>query len=635
MTQSEFPALIPREILFGNPERTNPQLAPDGQSLAYIAPDERNVPQVWLHAIEREDDRALTADRRRGIRRCFWAYDGEQFLYLQDADGDENWHLHAVDVGSEIVRDLTPFEGIRAHWMVMREPRVPREVLVGLNLRDRRRHDLYRVDLRNGAVAFDTENLGAAQQWAADAAFRVRAALANAPDGGGDLRVRGAAGQPWRTVRHWGPDDWCHIVGFSADGTTLYIIGNYEANSRRLLALALATGEETVLAEDPQHDVDDDPWYHRAGVLFHPVERTAQAVGFYRDRLEWQVLDSGVAADFAAIARAREGEFRVVSRDLADRRWLVAYTTDDGPTHYHLYDRNAKTSRLLFSDRPQLEGLPLTRKRPIAFDARDGLTIHGYLTLPPGMAPRGLPAVLLVHGGPNTRDTWGFEPEVQWLANRGYAVLQVNFRGSTGYGRGFRNAGNREWGGKMQDDLRDGVVWLVERGTADPGRVAIMGFSYGGYAALAGLTLTPDVFAAGVALCGPSNLITFLRGDAPLSEAERVSVRHCIGDPETEEAFLRSRSPLSFADRVTAPLLIAQGANDPRIKQAEGDQMAAAMRRAGKSVEYVVYADEGHGLARAENRLHFYARAEAFLARHLGGRCEPPGEVASHAGVDQ
>ncbi len=626
LVQTGLPPLIPREMLFGNPERANPQLSPDGTYLAYLAPDERNVLQVWLRTVGQQDDRVLTADKKRGIRMYFWTYDGEQLIYMQDSDGDENFHLYTVNIRSNIIRDITPFQGIQAR-LVARDPRFPDEVLVGLNLADRRKHDVYRVNLKNGAIEFDTENPGNVIGWTTDAQFQVRAAMAGTPDGGIDLLVRDAAGQPWRTLRHWGPEDEGYAVGFSEDGRTLYVVGSHDANAARLLALDLATGGETVLAEDPQYDV--------SSVVVHPIRRVIQAAAFYRARLEWEVLDQSIAADFAAIARIRTGQFWLSSRDLEDRRWLVSFETDDGPVYYYVYDRASKAATLLFSDRPKLEGLPLAPMQPISFQSRDGFTIHGYLTTPVGIPARNLPAVLLVHGGPWGRDTWGFRPEVQWLANRGYVVLQVNFRGSAGYGKRFLNAGDREWGGKMHDDLIDAVNWIVQQGVADPRRIAIMGGSYGGYATLVGLAFTPDVFAAGVDLVGPSNLVTLLRSIPPYWTPMKARLLHRVGDPEKDEEFLKSRSPLFFADRITAPLLIGQGANDPRVPQAESDQIVEAMRQNGKPVEYLVYTDEGHGLARPENRLHFHARAEEFLARYLGGRCEPVGDIQGHSAVER
>jgi dipeptidyl aminopeptidase/acylaminoacyl peptidase len=358
-----------------------------------------------------------------------------------------------------------------------------------------------------------------------------------------------------------------------------------------------------------------------------------QAVSFYRDKQEWQILDQSIAADFEAIAQVRPGEFNVSSRDLADNTWLVAYVTDDGPVYYYAYNRESKTSTLLFSNQPQLEELPLAPMQPISYQARDGLTIHGYLTTPLGIPAQNLPAVLLVHGGPWARDTWGYSPLVQWLANRGYAVLQVNFRGSTGYGKDFLNAANREWAAKMHDDLLDAVNWLVQQSIADQNKIAIMGGSYGGYAALVGLTFTPDVFAAGVDIVGPSNLVTLMQSIPPYWAPMKAMFAHRLGDLETEEEFLKSRSPLFFADQIQKPLLIGQGANDPRVKQAESEQIVAAMHQAGKPVEYALYPDEGHGFARPENRLHFFAKAEEFLAKYLGGQFEPLGDIPGHSGI--
>lgn len=621
---TQQPPLIPREILFGNPERTSPRLSPDGKYLAYIAPDEKNVLQVWMRTVGQEDDRQLTHDQKRGIRIFFWTYDGEQLIYLQDSDGDENWHLYLVNIQSNIVRDLTPFQGIQAQPVAL-DPNFPDRILVGLNLQDLRKHDVYRIDLKNGAVEFETENPGNIVGWTADAQFQVRAAIATTPDGGSDLLFREATDKPWETLRHWGPDDEGYPVSFSADGKTLYIIGSHDANAQRLIALDLANRQETVIAEDAQYDV--------GGILIHPVLRIIQAVSFDRDKQEWQVLDQSIAPDFEAITKVRQAEFGVSSRNLADSNWLVAYSTDDGPVYYYAYDRESKTSTLLFSNRPQLEELSLASMQPISFQARDGLTIHGYLTTPVGISAKNLPTVLLVHGGPWVRDTWGYDPEVQWLANRGYAVVQVNYRGSSGYGKDFLNAGNREWGAKMHDDLIDAVNWLVQQGIADSKKIAIMGGSYGGYATLVGLTFTPDVFAAGVDIVGPSNLITMMESIPPYWEPLRAMEAHRVGNLETEQEFLKSRSPLFFVDRIKKPLLIAQGANDPRVKQAESDQIVEAMQQNGKPVEYVLYTDEGHGFARPENRLHFYAKAEEFLAKYLGGRFEPLGDIPGHSGV--
>ncbi len=621
---TQLPPLIPREILFGNPKRARPQLSPDGQYLTYIAPDDKNVLQVWLRTVGQEDDRKLTDDKKRGIRMYFWTYNPQQLIYLQDSDGDENFHLYLVNIESNIVRDLTPFQGVKAQ-VVDLDHNFPNEVLVGLNLNDPSKFDVYRINLTNGAVEFEAENPGNIVSWTADAEFKIRAATAATPDGGSDLLFRESLDKDWDTLRHWGPEDEGGAVGFSTDGKTLFLIGSHEANTQRLIALDVATRQETVMAQDEQYDV--------GGIVMHPTNRTIQAVSFYKDKVEWQILDQSIADDFAAISQVREGEFGIGSRTLADDTWLVAYTTDDGPVYYYTYDRKSKSGTLLFSNKPELEELPLTSMQPISYQARDGLTIHGYLTTPVGGEAKNLPAVLLVHGGPWARDTWGYDPEAQWLANRGYAVLQVNFRGSTGYGKDFLNAANREWAAKMHDDLIDAVNWLVNQGIADPKKVAIMGGSYGGYAALVGLTFTPDVFAAAVDIVGPSNLITLLQSIPPYWAPLLANMYHRIGNLETEEEFLKSRSPLFFVDRIERPLLIGQGANDPRVKQAESEQIVEAMRKAGKPVEYVLYPDEGHGFARPENRLHFYAIAEEFLSKYLGGRFEPVGNIEGHSGV--
>ena len=621
--ETQLPTLIPREILFGNPERVSPKLSPNGEYIAYIAPDEKDILQVWLRTPEQEDARKLTDDQKRGIRAFFWTYNPEQLIYLQDADGDENFHLYAVDIQHNIVRDLTPFQGVQANVIAL-EQQFPSEILVGLNLNNRAKFDVYRINLNNGAVEFDTDNPGNILGWTADANFQIRAAIAATPDGGSDLLYRETVDKPWTTLRHWGPDDEGGVLGLAKDGKTLYLIASHEANASRLLSLDLVSHQETVMAEDEQYDV--------SYTISHPIEKRIQAVAFYRDQLQWQILDETIASDWQALASVRSGEVNLASRDLADQTWLVSYVTDDGPIYYYVYDRASQSSTLLFSHRRELEALPLVSIQPVSYPARDGLTIHGYLTIPQGKdAP--YPTVMLVHGGPWARDIWGYNPEAQWLANRGYAVLQPNFRGSTGYGKAFLSAGNREWGAKMHDDLIDGVNWLVSEGIAERDKIAIMGGSYGGYATLVGLTFTPEVFACGVDIVGPSNLITLMESIPPYWKPMMAMFQHRVGNLETEEEFLKSRSPLFFVDKIQKPLLVGQGANDPRVKEAESEQIVNAMRQAGKPVEYVLYTDEGHGFARPENSLHFYAVAEEFLAKHLGGRFEPSKKIEGHSGV--
>jgi dipeptidyl aminopeptidase/acylaminoacyl peptidase len=623
-SEGKLPPIIKREILFGNPEKAGPQISPDGKFLAYLAPDKKNVLQVWVRTIGKKDDRMITADKKRGIRAYFWTYDKEHLIYMQDSDGDENWHLYAVNMNTQKTRDLTPYKGVRAE-MIARNVEFPHEILVGLNKRDKRVMDAYRMDLRTGKITLDTENPGNIVGWEADARLQIRAANATTADGGSELLYREEPGKPFKAIRQWDPDNSGGSVLFSKDGKTLYIMDTNDANAERLMAVDLKTNKAKVVAANDQYDV--------AQIFIKPIERTIQAVGFDEDKLRWEILDKSIAGDFKTLAKVRRGEFIVSGRDLADKKWLVVYITDDGPVYYYLYDRPNKKSTLLFSNQPKLEGLKLAQMEPISYKAKDGLTIHGYLTVPVGQKPKCLPTVLLVHGGPWARDNWGYDPEAQWLANRGYAVLQVNFRGSTGYGKKHLVAGFREWAGKMHDDLIDGVNWIVKKGVADPKRIAIMGGSYGGYATLVGLTFTPDVFAAGVDIVGPSNIITLMKSIPPYWEPMRKAFEHRVGSLAKEEKFLKSRSPLFFVDQIQSPLLIGQGANDPRVKQPESEQIVAAMRKAKKPVEYVLFPDEGHGFARPENRLQFYAIAEIFLAKYLGGQCEPEIKIKGATGI--
>ncbi len=607
--------LIPRELLFGNPRRVMPRLSPDGGTLGYLAPEE-GVLNVWVRTVGGKDDRAVTHDRGRGIRSYAFAEDGRHILFEQDRDGDENWHVFRVPrEGGEAV-DLTPLDGVQARLVAV-EPRHPGTILVGLNDRDPRLHDVHRIDLETGERTLALENTVGAVDWVADHELRVRVAQVPTAEGGFVILHRNDEGDEWRELLAVPAEDalCTGIEGFAGDDRTLYLVTSKGANAGELRSLDTRTGEMRVLASDPSADVVD--------MLSHPETHVAQAALFARDRREWRVLDPAVEADLAAIRALNPGDALVVDRDRKDRLWITAHQQDRGPILYHVWNRALRKASFLFAHRPELTDQPLAEMKPVSFTARDGLTIHGYLTLPPGAGAGPHPAVLNVHGGPWARDDWGFHPEAQWLANRGYVCLQVNFRGSTGYGKEFLNAGDREWGGKMQDDITDAARWLIDRGLADPSRIGIYGGSYGGFAVLSGLTKTPELFACGVDIVGPSNLLTFIRSIPPYWEPLKVLFARRVGDVETEEEFLRSRSPLFAVDRIRAPLLIVQGKNDPRVNREESLQIVDALRAAGKTVEYLEFEDEGHGFARPENRLAFYAAAERFLAKHLGGRFEP------------
>jgi dipeptidyl aminopeptidase/acylaminoacyl peptidase len=611
--------LIPRSILFGNPERTSPRISPDGQSLAWIAPRD-GVLNVWVAPIDADAGvvwsaaRAVTQDTDRGIRMFAWAEDGVHLLYVQDAGGDENWRLYDVDLGTDARRDLTPFEKIHA-VIIGTSKRRPAEVLVGVNADNPELHDVYRLDLETGLLVKEIVNPGYAG-WLADEDLVVRCAIAPLPDGSFDLLVRDSAADEFRKLLTISADDavGTDVVSFSGDGRSLLMVSSAGSNTGRLTQIDLATGSEIVLAEDPEADV--------AGVVLHPDTCEPQIVMILKDRMSYLVLDPSVTDDVKAIRALHPGDPVFAGRDNADETWLVGFDTDAGSMSFFLYDRASRSGRLLFSARPELDRYELAAMEPFSFAARDGLVIHGYLSFPPGLGRTGLPAVLDVHGGPQVRDTWGYDGEAQWLANRGYLCVQVNYRGSTGYGKAFVAAGDREWGGKMHDDLIDAVGYVVSQGWADPAKVAIYGGSYGGYAALVGAAFTPDVFCCAVDVVGPSNLKTLLETIPPYWAPMIAQLYRRVGHPVEDEAFLWSRSPLSRAHDIRIPLLIAQGANDPRVKQAESEQIVAALTEAGIDHEYMLFPDEGHGFAKPENRIKFYTAAERFLARYLGGRYE-------------
>jgi dipeptidyl aminopeptidase/acylaminoacyl peptidase len=622
MSQHDTTPLIPRHVLFGNPDKASAQISPDGTKIGFLAPVD-GVLNVWVGpADDPTAARPITQDTGRGIRFYGWAYTNAHILYIQDKGGNENWRLYSVDLDREHTRDLTPIEGTQARIQEV-SPAFPDEILVALNDREPALHDVYRVNMVTGERQMVQHNEGFAG-FVTDDTYAIRLAVRMTADGGSEFLKPTAEGG-WEPSIQIGMEDTLTTspVGFDKSGTTLYMIDSRNRNTAALLAWNLTSGKQTVLAEDPQADVSDR--------MIHPTEKHVQAVAFTYERKHWHILDLTITHDMAYLRTLAAGDIEVISRTLDDRCWIVAYVMDNGPVRYYRYDRDARQAHFLFTNRQALEGLALAKMHPVVLPSRDGLNLVSYYTLPVESDPEGsgrpdtpLPMVLLVHGGPWARNAWGYDPWHQWLANRGYAVLSVNFRGSIGLGKAFINAGNREWGAKMHDDLLDAVAWAVYEGIADPARVAVAGGSYGGYATLVGLTFTPETFACGVDIVGPSNLVTLLESIPPYWRPQIELFATRVGDHRTNEgrAFLGSRSPLTYVDRIRRPLLIGQGANDPRVKQAESDQIVQAMQEKGIPVTYVLYPDEGHGFARPENTLSFNAIAEAFLAAYLGGRCE-------------
>jgi len=612
--------LIPREVLFGNPEKATPRISPDGTRMSYLAPVD-DVLNVWIGDLGGSEMVPITKDTLRGIRMYAWAEDNQHIIYLQDKGGDENWRIYAVNLESGETRDLTPFENVKAGILAM-DKSFPDEMLVTMNKDNPQLNDVYHLDLKSGELKKIAENPGNIIGWVADAKFQIRAALAANEKAGFDLLYRKTTKADWETIASWDSEDALNSgpVMFSKDGKSMYLLDSRNVNAAQLQVMNLETKETEVIAADSMYDVSN--------VMIDPDTYEVQAVYFEKDRSEIVVLDEDIRDDIEAISKLEDGDFTVTSRDNADDTWLVAFETDDGPVSYYSYDVPTHAAGFLFHHRPELTKYDLASMEPIQFTARDGLVIHGYITFPLGVEHKNLPMVLNVHGGPWYRDSWGYHPEAQWLANRGYICLQVNFRGSTGYGKNFINAGDREWGGKMHDDLIDAVNWAVKQGYADPTKVAIYGGSYGGYSALVGATFTPDIFCCAVDMVGPSNLLTFLNSIPPYWETMREMLHRRVGNPETDEEFLKSRSPLFKVDQIKIPMLIAQGANDPRVKQAESEQIVDALKKNSVDYEYLLFEDEGHGFAVPENRLKFYAATEKFLSKHLGGRFEPAGEHA-------
>src|SRR5947208_3863778 len=632
---AKLPALIPREVLFGNPERANPQISPDGSQLSWLAPDKNGVLNVWVSAIDRANLHPATNETDYPIHYYRWAADGNHILYLHDNNGNEIDHLFSADLMTSNVRDLTPFRGVRAQNVLI-DSRHPGSAFVAMNLRDRNVFDMYRVDLQTGAITLEATNPGDVLTWKADSNFIIRAATAfDGKTGRTTIRVGDADDKPWRDLVVMPFEralfagqvvNGSLIVGFDPDGKSLLIDSALHSDKGRLVRVDLQDGHEIgVVAEDPQCDVafaDVGRLGMEPSVISNPITDAPQAVEFNYEDPHWFFVDPKLKADFAEISRQVPGFVDLISRDNADRIWIVAIRRSDAPGKHYTFDRNKKKLTLLFDENRDLGKFKLGTKQPVVIKTRDGLEMVSYLTTPPGLEAKHLPLVMLIHGGPWDRDDVSYEPEVQFLANRGYAVLQVNYRGSTGFGIKFFNAGNLQVGLGMVEDLFDAVRWAVGQGIADPKRIAAMGGSMGGYATLRALEMRPDLVVCGVDEFGPADEGTSLRFFPKYWSNILARWRRREGDADHDENWNRKISPLYHVDAIRVPLLIGQGKNDPRVTIANTDIMVAALRKAKHEVTYVVYSDEGHGFARPENQLDFYGRVEEFLAKHLGGRRE-------------
>jgi dipeptidyl aminopeptidase/acylaminoacyl peptidase len=629
------PDLIPRKAIFGNPTRASASISPDGRHLAFLAPRD-GVLNVWVAPLgEIDKAKPVTADKVRPIRQFFWSADATRILYLQDKGGNENWQLHGVELASGRETAYTNFDKAQVRVLSV-TPKVPGAILVSINNRNPQLHDVHRLDLATGQMTLVRENSEGYGGYVPDWDLNVVLAARQTPGGGVAIDRFDASGKP-KPFAAISPDDnfTTGIYSVTADGKTAYMYDSRERDTAALFAIDLATEKATLIAQHPKADV--------RGALRDPVTGVVEAFSANYLKNEWAPVGDALKDDIAFLNREARGEWTVTSSTRDKRLWTLSIDRVNEPIAFYLYDRPAKKLTKLFTARPDLEGKPLASMHPVEIRTRDGLTMVAYLSLPPGSdanhdgrPERPLPMVLNVHGGPWARDSFGYHSESQWLANRGYATLQVNYRGSTGFGKKFLNAGNREFAAKMHDDLIDAVNWAIDAKVTTRDKVAIYGGSYGGFATLTGLTVTPDVFACGVDIVGPTNLVTLIESFPaywqPFMEA---SWYRRVGDPRTEEGkkFLLSRSPITRVGAIRRPLLIAQGANDPRVTQKESDQIVTELKSRNIPVTYVLYPDEGHGFARPENRTSFYAISEGFLSKCLGGRFEPVGSDFDKASV--
>jgi dipeptidyl aminopeptidase/acylaminoacyl peptidase len=621
--QTQAP-LLDRELFFGDPEISGAQLSPDGQYISFVKPF-KGTRNVWVKKASEPFSAAkvLTAETKRPVTQYFWARDSKYVLYVQDQGGDENYYVYAVDpsatpaAGQDVptARNVTDAKGARA--MIYAVPKSEPGILyVGLNDRDKAWHDVYRLEIATGTRTLVRKNTEKIAGWVFDNAGKLRLAARTTDSGSTEiLRVDDNGFTPVYTCSVF---ENCGPVQFHKDGQRVYVeTSKGEADLSRLILFDPATKKEELVESDPLKKVDF------GSAIFSDVSEELVATAYLDDKLRIYFRDKALESDFRLLEKKLPGKtVNLGSRTADERYWIVSATSDVEPGETYLFDRTTKQLTSQYKIREKLPRESLSPMTPVHYTSSDGLEIPAYLTVPKGTSGKNMPAVVVPHGGPWARDDWGYDGIAQFLANRGYVVLQPNFRGSTGYGKKFLNAGNKQWGDLMQEDLTWGVKYLAAKGIADPKRVGILGGSYGGYATLAGLAFTPDVYAAGVSIVGPSNIITLLDSIPPYWEAIRTVFNERLGNPGTPEGRkqLERQSPINSAGKISKPLLVLQGANDPRVKQAESDQIVIALRDRGFPIEYIVAPDEGHGFARPVNNMAGFATIEKFLAKHLGGR---------------
>lgn len=616
--------LIPLEHFFDNPEIGGAQISPDGKWLSYVKPYKGKL-NVYIRPVNgsERDERVMTTDTVRPVGQYFWSRDSRYLLYVQDKGGNENYRIYAVNPsqpGVPVARDLTPFDKVRAAIYAVPH-RTPGRILVGLNRRIPSAFDAYWLDLATGRLDLASENPGRHGGYLIDKSGQLRVATQSTATGANDILVRAKDGDPWRTLATYPANEDVTPLRIAPDGRHLYVRSNAgSGNLSRLLLVDMDTGKETLIETDPRNEVDF------GSAVFSEVTDSLIATTYVGDTVRIYPRSKKMTKLISDVRKLHDGAPGITSSTSDETRFIVSFNSPTDPGATYLYDAKTGKARFLFRPRPWLKPAELSTVTPVSFTASDGLRIHGYLTAPRGIEAKNLPMVMLVHGGPWARDNWGYQPEAQLLANRGYAVLQVNYRGSTGYGKSFFNAAVNEFSGKMHTDLLDGVSWAVQQGIANPKKVGIYGGSYGGYATLVGLTFSPDTFACGVDYVGPSSLVTLVESfPAYWKPFMEGTWYRFVGDPSKpdQRAQMLARSPLSRVDSIRVPLLVVQGANDPRVTKLEADQLVAALRDRGIRVKYMVAGNEGHGFANPNNRMALYRAMEQFFGECLGGRVQP------------
>lgn len=612
--------LIPRETFFAQaPEDISVKISPDGKQISFLKIYEGAL-NIWTQNIENQQEAVPATKSKDSIFRYYWAKNNEQILFYRDFSGDENSHIYSVNLKSSKVIDLTPFENIQAR-LVRQNEKSPDEVVVAINNRDPINHDLWVINTRTGERHLIYENKEAFGELFVDHNQQPRIGKKSDGSGGYNIFILDSLNGQWKPFIHFDRENsiTSRILDFSADNNRLYYLDSSDSNTAALYSSKINSDrlEKEKIVSNERSDILD--------ITIDPITKNPRAAISKFLRIQYSIIDPKIRADMEYLQNYSDGDLYLLDSSSNDQKWIVAYAYDNKPMRYYLYDRPKKVAIFLFSSNPELEKLPLTNMKPVIITSRDGLSLVSYLSIPRQGPQTNIPLVLWVHGGPWARDEWGYNVIHQWLNNRGYAVLSVNFRGSVGFGKNFVNAANRQWSKKMQDDLIDAVNWSIEKGIADPKKICIGGASYGGYATLVGLTSTPEMFACGIDMVGLSNLETLLESYPPYMQDELDEVEYRIGRGDDKD-FLRSISPLYKADKISKPLLIAHGKNDIRVSEKASSQIVEAMKKHQKPVIYVLFPDEGHAFVKIKNDIAFYAIMEAFLAKELGGRFQKIGD---------